>query len=97
MCTAKERSLWFAFKQKHVVEEAEMLVNSYHFIRYKCKITHYLASQTLSKYISTIILDDNEKLSIDKVLEVLIAVGTFTSTCSFDSESLQFVTMKWTS
>ena len=38
-------------------------------------------------------LDDNEKLSINKVLEVLIAVGTFTSTSSFDKQSLQFVTV----
>ena len=34
------------------------------------------------------------KLSINEVLEVLISVGTFTSTISFDSQSLQFVTMK---
>ena len=38
-------------------------------------------------------LDDNEKLSINKVLEVLIGIGTFTSTSSFDTQSLQFVTM----
>ena len=36
---------------------------------------HYLDSQTLSEYISTIVLDDNEKLSINEVLEVLIGVG----------------------
>ena len=62
-------------------------------IRYKCKITHCLDSQTLSEYISTILLDDNEKLSINEVLEVLIGVGTFTSTSSFNIKSLQFVTM----
>ena len=60
-------------------------------IRYKCKITHCLDSQTLSEYVSTIFLDDNEKLSIDEVLEVLIGV-TFTSTSSFNIKSLQFVT-----
>ena len=38
-----------------------ILVNSYHFIRYKCKITHCLDSQT-SEYLSTIVLNDNEKL-----------------------------------
>ena len=37
--------------------------------------------------------DENEKLSINEVLEVLISVGTFTSTISFDTQSLQFVTM----
>ena len=51
---------------------------------YKCKITHCLDSQTLSEYISTIVLDENEKLSINEVLEVLIGVETFTSTSSFD-------------
>ena len=52
-CAAKERPPRFVFKHKHVVEEAKMLiklilVNSYHFIRYNCKITHYLGSQKLS-------------------------------------------------
>ena len=75
-----------------VFKEAKMLtkliiVVSYHFIRYKCKNTY------ISKIISTIALDDNEKFSINKVLEVLIGVGTFTSTSSFDTQSLQFVTM----
>ena len=37
--------------------------------------------------------DENEKLSINEVLEVLIGVGTFTSTSSFDMQSLQFITM----
>ena len=45
--------------------------DSNHFIRYKCKITHCLDSQILSEYISAIPLDDNEKLSINEVLEVL--------------------------
>ena len=68
-------------------------VDSNHFIRYKCKITHCLDSQTLSEHISTIVLDDNQKHSINEVLEVLIVVGTFTSTSSFDTQSVQFVTM----
>ena len=54
-------------------------VDSNQFIRYKCKTNHCLDSQTLSEYISTTILD-NEKLSINEVLDVLIGVGTFTST-----------------
>ena len=70
-----------------------IVVGSYHFIRYKCKITHCLDSQKLSKYISMIVLDDNKKLSISEVLEVLIGVGTFTSASSFDTPGLQFVTM----
>ena len=37
--------------------------------------------------------DENEKLSINEVLKVLIGVETFTSTSSFDTQSLQFVTM----
>ena len=49
---------------------------------------HFLDSQTLSEYISTIALDENEKLSINEVLEVLITVRTFSSTSSFDTQSL---------
>ena len=40
-----------------------------------------------------IALDDNEKLSIIKVLEVLIGVVTRTGTSSFDTQHLQFVTV----
>ena len=40
-----------------------------------------------------IALDDNEKLSINKVLEVLIGAETLTSTSSFDTQHLQFVTV----
>ena len=40
---------------------------------------HSLDSQTLSEYISTIVLG-NEKHSINEVLEVLTGVGTFTNT-----------------
>ena len=68
-------------------------VDSYHFTRYKCKITHCLDSQTLSEYISTIVLDDNENFSINGVLDVLMGVGTFTSTSSFNTQSLQFATV----
>ena len=69
---------------KHVVKWAKMLikliaVDSNQFIRYNCKTKHCLGSQTLSEYISTTVLD-NEKLSINEVLDVLIGVGTFTST-----------------
>ena len=84
--------------QKHTVEEAKMLiklilVDSNHFIRYKCKTMHCLDSQTLSTHISTIVLDDNEKCSISEVLEVLIAVETFPSASSFNTQRFQFVTM----
>ena len=54
---------------------------------------HWLDSQTLSEYISMIVLDDNEKLLIIEVIEVLISVGTFNSTSSFNMLSLQFVRM----
>ena len=82
MCTAKERSLKFAFKHKPVVEETKML------IKYKCKIMHYLF-----EYISKIVLDDNEKLLINEIAAVLIGAGTFTSISSFNKQSLQLVTM----
>ena len=52
-----------------------------------------LDSRTLSEYISTIVLNDNETISINEVLEVLICVRTVTNTSSFDTQSLQFVTM----
>ena len=80
----KEGSLLDIFKHKYIVEEAKMLiqliaVDCNHFARYKCKITHSLDSQTLSKYISMIVLG-NEKHSIIEVLEVLTGVGNFTNT-----------------
>ena len=33
--------------------------------RIDCKIMHFLVTQTLPQYISTIALDDNEKISIN--------------------------------
>ena len=80
------------------MEEVKMLmklivVNFSHFIRYSCTIGHFLDSQTLSEYISTIVLDVNKKLPISEVLDVLIDVGTFTSTSSFRRQILQLVTM----
>ena len=77
------------------MEEAKVLmklilVDPNHFIRYHCIITHCLDSQT---YISTIVLDDNEKRLVSEVLEILIGVTNFTSTSSFHTQSLQFATM----
>ena len=99
LCIVKERPIQFVFKHKQVVEEAKMLiklisVDSDHFIRCKCKITHCLDSQT-SEYISTIVLDDKKRHSINEVLEFLSGVGTFTNNTSslFDTQGLQFVTM----
>ena len=71
------------------------VVNSNHFIRYKCKTTSRLSNITrLSKIIWIYItIDDNEKLSINELLEVLIGVGTFSSTSSFDTQCLLFVTI----
>ena len=54
---------------------------------------HCLVSQTLSEYIPITVLDDNEKLLINEVLAVLIGVGIFTSTRSFNTKRFQFVTM----
>ena len=79
--------LWF-----NKIKES-IAVDSDHFMRYKCKITHCPDSQTLSEYISAIVLDDNEKLSMNEVLNDPIGAGTFTSTSSFRTQSLQFVTM----
>ena len=80
--------------QKHVVEEANMLTKLIlvDFVRCKCKNTPCLDSQLLSEYISTSV-HDNEKLSINEVPEFLIDAWTFTSVSSFDTKSLQFVTM----
>ena len=36
--------------------------------------------------------DNNKKLSINEMLGVLIGIGTFTSTSSFDTKNLQLVT-----
>ena len=47
----------------------------------------------LFEYISTIVLDDNEKLLINEIAAVLIGAGTFTSISSFNKQSLQLVTM----
>ena len=66
-----------------------IIVDSNHFIRYKCKIMHCLDSQILSEYTSTIFLDDNEKRWMNEVLDIIIGVGTFISTSSFDTQSLQ--------
>ena len=90
----KGRSLRLVFKHKHVVEEAKMIikliaVDSHHFIRNKCKIMHCPDSQTLSEYISTIVLDDNEKLLINETLDVPIDA----SRSNFGTQSLRFVTM----
>ena len=49
--------------------------------------------ETLSGYISMIVPVNNEKRLNNEVLEVPVGVGAFTSTSSFDTESLQFVTM----
>ena len=38
-------------------------------------------------------IDDNQKLSINEVPEVLICVGTFSSTSSFNTQCPLFVTM----
>ena len=66
-----------------------VVVNSNHFIRYKSKTTSRL-SNIIWIYIT---IDDNEKLSINELLEVLIEIGTFSSTSSFDTQCLLFVTM----
>ena len=51
----------------------------------------FLDSQTLSEYISTIVLDDNKKILVNEALELLISDGTLTSTSNFNTKSLEFV------
>ena len=82
------------------MEEAKLpikliAVNSNHFMRRKCNTTSRLSNITrLSNIIWIYItIDDNEKLWINEVLEVLIGVGTFSSTSSFDTQCLLFFTM----
>ena len=72
-----------------------IVVNSNHFIRCKCKTMSRLSNITgLSNIIWIYItIDDNEKLSINEVLEVLSGVGTFSSTSSFDTQCFLFFTM----
>ena len=72
-----------------------IVVNSSHFIRCKCKTMLRLSNITrLSNIIWIYItINDNETLSINEVLEVLIGVGTFNSTSSFNTQCLLFVTM----
>ena len=72
-----------------------IVVKSNHFIiRYKCKTTSRLSSTTrLSNIWIYITIDDNEKLYINEVLEVIIGVGTFSSKSSFDTQCLLFVTI----
>ena len=38
-------------------------------------------------------VDENEKLLINELLEVVIGVGTITNTSSFDTQSFRFVTL----
>ena len=54
---------------------------------------HWSDSQTLSEYISRNVFDDNEKLSISEVLDVLISAGTFTSKSSFGTQRFLIVTV----
>ena len=51
----------------------------------------FLDSQTLSEYISTIVLDDNKKILVNEALELLISDGTLTSTSNFNTKSIEFV------
>ena len=51
----------------------------------------FLDSQTLSEYISTIVLDDNKKILVNEAIELLISDGTLTSTSNFNTKSLEFV------
>ena len=71
------------------------VVNSHHFIRYKCKTTSRLSNITRPSNLIRIYItiDNNDKLSISEVLEVLTGVGTFSSTSSFDTQCLLFVAM----
>ena len=71
-----------------------ILVNSNHLQVYNHALSRLSKITRLSNIIWIYItIDDNEKLSINEVLEALIGVGTFSSTSSFDTQCLLFVTM----
>ena len=70
------------------------VVNSQHLVKYKSKITYCNVESTLSDYVTSLTLDDGEKITIDEVLEVLIGAGSFTNASCFDKQSLPFVTME---
>ena len=53
----------------HVVEQTKMLIELI-----VCKIMHCLDSQTVSKYISAIVPDDNEKQLINEKLDILLVL-----------------------
>ena len=94
MFTAEERSLLFVFQHKLVVEKAKMLIKLIAVDSSTLWDTSVKSdSQTLPESMLTFVLDDNEKISISEVLDILIGAGTFTSTSSFGTQSLQFVTM----
>ena len=56
---------------------------------------HCLHSQTC-EYISKFVFDDNERLLINEVLEVLIGVGTFISTSTVSIHKASNL-LQWTS
>ena len=94
LCTAEKRSLLFAFQHKLVVKEVKMLIKLIAVDSSILLDTNVKSdSQTLPESILTFALDDNEKNLISEVLDILIGAGTFTSTSSFGTQSLQFVTM----
>ena len=71
-----------------------ILVNSNHLQVYNHALSRLSKITRLSNIIWIYItIDDNEKLSINEVLEALIGVGTFSSTSSFDTQCLLFVTI----
>ena len=72
-----------------------IVVSSNHLIRYKCKTTSRNSNITRLSNIIWIYITivDNEKLSINEVIEVIIGVGTFSSKSSFDTQCLLFVTI----
>ena len=68
------------------------IVNTKHFVRYKTKMTFYEGSKTLAEYIDSIILDDEQKINVQEIVEVLVGVS-FTDTTCFDKASFSFVNL----
>ena len=71
-----------------------IIVDSNHFIRFKCKIIHcldivYTLSLSIYQQLFLMIM----KNLVSEELGILIGVGTFTSRRSFDTQSLQLVTI----
>ena len=78
----------FMYRQMWYKKEQPLLLFFFTLPLYPCMKQIFLTKEDMPLHIRFL------KLSVNEVLEVLIGVGTFNSTSIFDTQSLQFVTMK---